>query len=217
MAVRYLTEREVQQARDRGEALTLEAGDQLTPAAKDAARLYDVVVVPGSARHRHDFHPGPGQILHVAVAADHGGVAMKTELVAWLRAQGHAVADHGAHSDAAVDYPDFALAAAAAVAAGDAHCGIVLDGAGIGSCMAANKVPGVLAANCHTVAAARNSREHNNANVLTLGAKMIDWNTVREVVEAWLATRYAGGRHQRRVDKLLAIEIRHLRPNAARL
>lgn len=214
--MRYWTEQDVMLARNRGEAVILDDSSRLTDAAADAARLYGVVVLPAHARHRHDWRPLPGNVTRIAIAADHGGFAMKRDLIALLRSENYAVVDHGTHSEDAVDYPDFALAAAAAVARGECHCGIVLDGAGIGSCMVANKVPGVLAANCHTAASARNSREHNNANLLTLGAKMIDLATAVEIVKAWLATPYAGGRHQRRVDKVVAIEIKHLRPGTDR-
>jgi len=112
-----------------------------------------------------------------------------------------------------VDYPDFAEAVARAVARGDAWLGIVLDSAGIGSSIAANKVPGARAALCYDRATARNSREHNDANVLTLGAKLIAPEAAREIVALWLATPFAGGRHQRRVDKIRSIEERSAKRN----
>jgi ribose 5-phosphate isomerase B len=108
----------------------------------------------------------------------------------------------------AVDYPDFAEAVGNAVARGEAWLGIVLDSAGIGSSIAANKVPGVRAALCYDRATARNSREHNDANVLALGAKLIAPEAAREIVALWLSTPFAGGRHQRRVDKIRSIEER---------
>lgn len=213
-APRWLTEHDVLRARDRGDAVVVDAGTKLTPAAIDAARLYRVTVVPADARNRHDWRPLRGHAVRVAIAGDHGAYAMKRDLVPLLRGWEYEVSDLGTDSEEAVDYPDFALAAALAVARGEAHCGVILDGAGIGSCMVANKVPGILAANCHTVAAAKNSREHNNANVLTLGAKMIDLAVAGEVLKAWLETPFGGGRHQRRVDKVVAVERRHLRPGA---
>jgi len=117
--------------------------------------------------------------------------------------------DLGTDSTAAVDYPDFAEAVANAVARSEAWRGIMIDSAGIGSAIAANKVPGVRAALCYDRASARNSREHNDANVLTLGALMIPAETAREIVAVWLDTAYAGGRHQKRIDKIIAIEERH--------
>ncbi len=216
MSTRFVIEPDVLAARDRGEAMVLEDGMQMTHAAADAAKLYDVTVVPADARHRHDWRPPAGHSVRVAIGCDHGGFPMKRDLLPVLQAAGCEVIDCGTDSEEAVDYPDFALAVARAVAAGRAHCGIVVDGAGIGSCMVANKVPGVLAANCHTIATARNSREHNNANVLTLGGKMLEPALAAEVVRAWLQTPFGGGRHQRRVDKIVAVETRHLRPGAVR-
>jgi ribose 5-phosphate isomerase B len=144
----------------------------------------------------------------IAIGADHGGFELKEQLKGHLRDWGYQVLDLGTDSAAAVDYPDFAEAVAIAVARGDAWLGIALDSAGIGSSIAANKVPGVRAALCYDRATARNSREHNDANVLTLGAKLLAPETAREIVALWLATPFAGGRHQRRVDKIRNIEER---------
>jgi ribose 5-phosphate isomerase B len=144
----------------------------------------------------------------VAIGADHGGYELKEQLKAHLRAWGYVVLDKGTDSAAAVDYPDFAEAVARAVAAGDAWRGVVLDSAGIGSSIAANKVPGARAALCYDRATARNSREHNDANVLSLGAKLISAEAAREILAIWLATPFAGGRHARRVEKIAAIEQR---------
>jgi ribose 5-phosphate isomerase B len=110
-----------------------------------------------------------------------------------------------------VDYPDFAFAVATLVSQGTAWRGIILDGAGIGSCMVANKVPGVRAALCYDTSTAVNSREHNDANVLTLGAGLIGPELARQIVAVWLDTAFAGGRHARRVDKIMEIEGRFAR------
>ncbi len=142
----------------------------------------------------------------VAIAGDHGGWRMKDAIGAWLTDHGYAVRDCGTHSDDAVDYPDLALAVAQLVADGSARWGIVVDGAGIGSAMAANKVPGVRAANCHDISSARNSREHNYANVLTLGAGFLGNALALQIVGAWLDTEWGAERHGRRVDKITAIE-----------
>jgi len=137
----------------------------------------------------------------VAIGADHGGFELKGLLMGALAEQ-YQVIDCGAYSKESVDYPDFAYAVAKLVADGRVWRGIIIDGAGIGSCMAANKVPGVRAAMCYDQATAVNSREHNNANVLTLGAGLIGPNLARQIVTAWLDTEFAGGRHARRVDKI---------------
>ncbi|MEX1248691.1 MAG: ribose 5-phosphate isomerase B [Anaerolineales bacterium] len=142
----------------------------------------------------------------VAIGSDHGGFAMKEELKKHLQDKNYEVLDCGTNSTEAVDYPDFAQAVANKVAGGEAWRGIVIDGAGIGSCMAANKVPGVRAALCYDHATAVNSREHNDANVLTLGAGLIGLALAKQIVDAWLSTEFGGGRHAKRVEKIMAIE-----------
>ncbi len=145
----------------------------------------------------------------VAVGADHGGFRLKERIAAALRERGLTVRDCGTDSTDAVDYPDFAHEVARLVASGEARWGIVVDGAGIGSCMAANKVPGVRAATCWDVSSARNSREHNHANVLVLGAGLIGLGLALEIVDAWLSTPWGGDRHARRVAKISEIEQRY--------
>jgi ribose 5-phosphate isomerase B len=147
----------------------------------------------------------------VALGADHGGYKMKEMLAAHLVKAGYQVIDCGTNSTESVDYPDFAFAVAEKVSLGYAWRGIVIDGAGIGSCITANKVPGVRAAMCYDYATAVNSREHNDANVLTLGAGLLGDNLVRQIVDTWLATEFGGGRHARRVDKIIAIENKFLK------
>jgi RpiB/LacA/LacB family sugar-phosphate isomerase len=142
----------------------------------------------------------------IAIAADHGGYSLKENLKPYLQQQGYQIDDCGTHSTESVDYPDFAYAAAKKVSDGEAWRGIIIDGAGIGSCMVANKVRGVRAAMCYDHATAVNSREHNNANVLTLGAGMIEPSLARQIVMTFLNTTFGGGRHARRVDKIMDIE-----------
>ena len=146
----------------------------------------------------------------LAIGADHGGYRLKERIAADLRERGFEVHDCGTDSTASVDYPDFAHRVARLVADGSCRFGIVVDGAGIGSCMAANKVPGIRAATCWDVSSARNSREHNHANVLVLGAGLIGENVALEIVEAWLSTPWGGDRHTRRVEKITEIERRYL-------
>jgi len=148
---------------------------------------------------------------NVALGADHGGFKMKEMLKAHLTEAGLGVIDCGTHSVESVDYPDLAFAVAEKVSQGEACRGIVIDGAGIGSCMTANKVPGVRAAMCYDYATAVNSREHNNANVLTLGAGLLGDNLVKQIVDIWLNTEFGGGRHANRVDKITAIEKKFLK------
>ena len=147
----------------------------------------------------------------VAIGTDHGGVDLKEILKKELAEKGYKVIDVGTHTKNSVDYPDIALAVAELVAEGKAWRGVVIDGAGIGSCMAANKVPGVRAALCYDYATAVNSREHNDANVLTLGAGLIGINLAKQILNTWLATEFGGGRHARRVDKITAIMDRYIK------
>ncbi len=155
--------------------------------------------------------PIPAAKGSVALAADHGGYELKEILKAFLAEQGYSVSDCGTDSPDSVDYPDFAFAAAQLVGQGRAWRAIVIDGAGIGSCMTANKVPGVRAAMCYDQATAINSREHNDANVLTLGAGLIGDNLAKQIVKVWLETSFGGGRHGRRVEKITRIERRFAR------
>ncbi len=147
----------------------------------------------------------------VAIGADHGGYEMKEALKADLAALGLEVLDVGTNNKEAVDYPDFAHAVAQAVSTGRAWRGIMIDGAGIGSCIVANKVPGVRAGMAYDVSSANNSREHNDTNVLTLGAGLIGLALAKQIVKVWLTTEFAGGRHAPRVDKISAVERRYLK------
>jgi ribose 5-phosphate isomerase B len=196
-----------------GGTLTVAAGAIVTPLARQAAMERHVSVAEGGAPPR-GAEPAPRPEI-VALGADHGGFALKETLKSFVRELGHDVVDCGTHGTWAVDYPDFALAVAQLVADGRAWRGIVVDGAGIGSCMVANKVPGVRAAMCYDKATAVNSRAHNDANVLTLGAGMIGIDVGKEIVGIWLSTAGGEGRHARRVAKITDIEHRFLRPAAA--
>lgn len=147
-----------------------------------------------------------GSNRRVAIGADHGGYGLKETLKSFLSESGYQVVDCGTNSSESVDYPDFAAEVAGQVAAGRVWRGVMIDGAGIGSCMAANKVPGVRAAMCYDHATAHNSREHNNANLLTLGAGLIGTSLAKQIVTTFLETEFGGGRHARRVDKIMKIE-----------
>ncbi len=151
--------------------------------------------------------PAPVAPRRVAIGCDHGGLALKEVLKRAVAEElGWQVHDCGTHSADAVDYPDFAAAVAREVASGRAARGIVIDAAGIGSTMAANKVPGVRCALCHDDATVLNAREHNDANVLALGAKVVHRGAATRMVRLFLETQFAGGRHERRVRKIMALE-----------
>jgi ribose 5-phosphate isomerase B len=142
----------------------------------------------------------------IALGADHAGFPLKEALKAWLGARGYGVVDFGTQSAESVDYPDFGAAVATAVAAGTAERGVLVCGTGIGMVMAANKVPGVRAAACTDAYTARMSREHNDANVLALGARVTGRDAAIEILDAWLGAAFAGGRHARRVAKLAQLD-----------
>ncbi|HEY0004927.1 MAG TPA: ribose 5-phosphate isomerase B [Pyrinomonadaceae bacterium] len=185
---------------EEGARLRVAEGARLTPLASDIVRERRIELV------RRVSRSGSRASRRVAVGADHGGFKMKEELKALLSELGHRVQDFGTHSEDAVDYPDIAHAVARAVSDKSADVGIIIDGAGVGSAMTANKVPGVRAAACYSVAVARNSREHNDANVLTLGSKTITGAEMREIVSIWLSTELSEERHRKRVAKIQAIE-----------
>jgi ribose 5-phosphate isomerase B len=185
---------------EEGARLRVAEGARLTPLASDIVRERRIELVRRVPRR------GSRESRMVAVGADHGGYQMKEELKAFLTELGHRVHDYGTNSEDAVDYPDFAHAVARAVADRSVDVGIIIDGAGVGSAMTANKVPGVRAAACYSVAVAKNSREHNDANVLTLGSKTINSALMREIVSAWLSTEISEDRHRKRVAKIVAVE-----------
>lgn len=197
-----------------GATLRVAADTLITPLARDAALARNVTLVVEGSSAATAPQPATGKggedpKRTVAIGADHGGFALKQELAEHLRQAGFRVLDVGTHSKDAVDYPDFAYAVARHVADGSAATGIVVDGAGIGSAMAANKVPGIRAALCYDLATASNAREHNYANVLTLGAGLIGPNLARQIVDKFLSTPWGAERHGRRVAKITAIEQRY--------
>jgi len=200
-----------------GSEFQVPARGLITPLARQVAmdrhiELRTAPTLPSPVKSNPQRPPDlSGSGKAIALGADHGGFKLKESLKAYLGELGHEVVDCGTSSTEAVDYPDFALAVAELVSQGKTWRGILVDGAGIGSCMAANKVPGVRAAMCYDQSTATNSREHNDANVLTLGAGLIGETLARQIVKTWLETPFAGGRHARRVEKIMETEGRFLR------
>lgn len=187
------------------------AGGGALPSEEEVRRLVAAVIEGVTAPTQAHAGPDPsGAATEVAVGSDHGGYRLKERIVADLRERGYEVDDCGTDSTESVDYPDFAHRVARTVADGGCRWGIVVDGAGIGSAIAANKVPGIRAATCWDISSARNSREHNHANVLALGAGLLGEALALQVVQAWLSTGWGGDRHARRVDKITEIERRFL-------
>jgi ribose 5-phosphate isomerase B len=193
-----------------------------SPSEQEVRSLVERVVdgVMGVEQDRSSEEPVPvtplpraseGTTVRIAIGADHGGFPLKERIGFKLRETGYEVVDCGTSSHEAVDYPDFAHAVAIEVASGACHYGIVVDGAGIGSAIVANKVPGVRAALCYDISTARNSREHNHANVLTLGAGLIGEALAWQIVQEWLSVEWGGDRHARRVAKIEVIERQYSR------
>ncbi len=197
-----------------GGQLSVPQGALVTPLARQVA-LDRRVTLSQTHTPQTPHTPTPSASQRtVAIGTDHGGYELKEALKGYLGELGYEVVDCGTDSKKSVDYPDFAFAVAQLVAQGRAWRGIIVDGAGIGSCMAANKVPGARAAMCYDQATAFNSREHNDANVLTLGAGLIGPSLAKQIVKTWLETEFGGGRHARRVNKILEIERRFLKDGA---
>ena len=193
-----------------GSTVELEPGGRVTPLAADTLRARRVTVVPAGTTDPTlppDLAP-ISPIARVVIGADHSGVALKAALVSHLRHAGKTVTDVGTSGPEPVDYPDIAGAVAIAVARGEADAGIVIDGAGLGSAIAANKVRGIRAAMCSTPTLARYARQHNGANVLALGATLLDLVEAKEIVDTWLSTPMNEARYIRRLLKVRRLEER---------
>jgi ribose 5-phosphate isomerase B len=197
---------------DVGATVELAAGGVITPLARDTlvARRVKVVGAEATDASLADLVPAP-EVRRVAVGSDHTGVKLKQLIVQHLRGCGVAVDDLGTHGGESVDYPDIADAVARTVARREADAGIVIDGAGIGSAIAANKVRGIRAAMCSDETIARYSREHNGANVLALGATLVTGEAALRILDVWLSTSMREPRYIRRLAKIRRIEERGLR------
>ena len=149
--------------------------------------------------------------MDIIIGSDHGGFSLKEELKAFLLKEGFKVSDYGTYSADPVDYPDIAFLVAEKVGKDGKSVGIIIDGAGMGSAITANKVPGIRAAACYDTVAAKNSRAHNDANILTLGSRITGAGLAQEIVRTWLCTPFEGGRHAARVRKIESVEKRFLR------
>ncbi len=185
---------------DFGARLRISENAKFTPLAQDIVQEKSIVLIKKSSRR------ASVKVKSVAVGSDHGGFQFKEQLKDFLAELGLQIRDFGTNSTDAVDYPDFAHAVAKAVGEKQVDAGIIIDGAGIGSAMTANKVPNIRAAACYSVALAKNSRQHNGANVLTLGSGQNSFAEIKEIVEAFLTTDLTEERHKKRVGKIETIE-----------
>ena len=192
---------------EHGETVALKPGGHVTPLAADTLKARRVTIIRDDQldRLQEDLVP-VADVRRIAIGSDHSGLSLKASIVAALRTKGIAVDDLGTLTPDPVDYPDTAARVAKAVARGEADAGIVIDGAGIGSSIAANKVRGVRAAVCHDLTMARYAREHNGANVLSLGATLILPEEALKIVDVWIATPMKEPRYVRRLAKIRALE-----------
>ena len=215
MARKLISEQTIIETARRGEtSIVLEKGMIVTDAAKDRALQLGITIGTKSVSVQKEPMAATGSAMTqglketIAIGSDHGGFQMKAVLKSMLEGSGHSVVDVGTYSEESCDYPDFAYAVARMVSLGEATKGIMIDSVGIASAIVANKISGIRAACCSDEFMARSSREHNNANVLTLGGKTLGIEVAKSIVTLWLATPFGGGRHQKRIDKIHDIEKR---------
>ncbi|MEW5800186.1 MAG: ribose 5-phosphate isomerase B [Bacteroidota bacterium] len=220
MAKRVLTEKDILSAVKQGKkSIVIEKDSVLTPSAHDAVRHYHLTITDQEEKPKET--PKQPQALSyqssqisstavggnlIVIGSDHGGYSTKEMLKKFLHEMGYRTLDVGTNSEEACDYPDYAYAVARIVAKGEAWRGIMIEATGVASAIVCNKVPGVRAAACYNEFVAQSSREHNDTNVLTIGAKALGAESIKSIVKVWLETWFGGGRHKRRVDKISDIE-----------
>ncbi len=208
---KLITERDILAAsKERRSRLQAAAETIVTPAAKDAARTRKIAIVKPASTLESLTISTPRQqnskIQAIVMGCDHGGFDLKIMLREFVEDMGYVTEDVGTFSTESVDYPDYAHLVAQKIAKNQMMVGVIIDGAGVGSAMTANKVPGVRAAACYDVYTAANSREHNYANVLTLGSRVTGIDIAKQILKVWLETDYGAERHKRRVDKIMQVE-----------
>ena len=209
---KLLTEGDVIRAwKNRKREIFIPPNGIVTPAAADAAKTRGIRIETSltdspQSISRPQISASTTVSNRVFLGADHGGFELKEVLERYLLELNYDVEDVGTHSTESVDYPDFAHLVASKVVESTGARGLIIDGAGVGSAITANKVPGIRAATCHDVYTARNSRAHNNANVLTLGSRVLGVDVAKGIVQVWLETSFEGGRHQARVSKMMDVE-----------
>lgn len=219
MAKKVLTERDILNAVKSGQkSIVADAHTILTPAAQDAVRSHrltitDKVEKPKEQQPQNSVSYQRASISQVQVGnnlivigSDHGGYRTKELVKKYIAELGYQTLDVGTNSEEACDFPDYAYAVARIVAKGEAWRGIMIDATGVASSIVCNKIPGVRAVACYNEFVAQSSREHNDANVLTLGAKALGDATIKSIIKIWLETWFGGGRHKKRVDKISDIE-----------
>jgi len=218
MKKNLISEQTILEAVKKGERIVFCENDSIiTDAAKDRASQLGIVIQRKDSKQKISDIKNKETTAKIstketiAIGSDHGGFSMKEQLKPYLTNLGYKVIDLGTNSEESCDYPDFAFSVAAMVQNGNASRGIIIDSVGTASAMVANKIPGIRAACCFNEYSARSSREHNDANIITLGGKVLGIEMAKSIVKIWLETQYAGGRHQKRLDKITDIERKFLK------
>ena len=216
MTKQLISEQVVNQAAKTGQkTIAVECAAIITSSARDKAAYFGIRFVsraqssPESIIVNTDKPLGEKETL--AIGCDHGGFHLKQVLIPYIENLGYRVIDVGTYTEEPCDYPEFAYMVARMVSLGEASRGIIIDGVGVASAIVANKVPNIRAACCHTEFVAKSSREHDDANILTLGGRVVGAEAAKSIVEVWLKMWFGGGRHKARVDKIMEIEKRYLK------
>ncbi len=207
---KLLTEKDIYNAAKESEIILIGKDDILTPSAQDKIKEMGLKVVDRDEAEKlgDESHKlfKTTRLNRIVIGSDHTGFRTKNLLTKVLTEKGYQLLDVGTYDEKSCDYPDFAFAAAKKVQESEADFGIIIDATGIPSAITANKLNGIRAATCYNEFSARSAREHNDANVLVLGAKALGEETIISILEVWLITKFGGGRHQRRLDKITGIE-----------
>ncbi len=195
--------------------LKVSGNEIFTPSALDKIRELNISLEKESKQTKSEITANKSgessAIKKIGIGSDHTGFTVKKEIIGFLSEKGFEVIDYGTYDEQSCDYPDFALTVAKNVVLNEVDAGIIFDATGIPSAITANKLPGIRAATCYNEFSAKSSREHNNSNVLVLGAKTLGMETIKSILDVWLKTDFLGGRHQRRLDKIRTIEIQILK------
>lgn len=207
---KLFTEKDIYDAAKESKTILVGRDDVLTPSAKDKIKELGMTIIDkDEAEKLGNEIPGAAKAARsniIVIGSDHTGFKIKNVLTKILTEKGFNLIDVGTYDEKSCDYPDYAYAAAKKVQNGDAYFGIVIDATGIPSAITANKLAGIRAATCYNEFSARSAREHNDANILVLGARTLGEETIKSILEVWLKTGFEGGRHQKRLDKISGIE-----------
>lgn len=207
MAQKLITEDDIKKMLKSGlREIVIEKGTVLTPLAIDRIRHSGLNIVSSSSSYIDS-----NVNVKICIGSDHTGVKMKKLLYDYLKIKGYDLLDVGTFTEDAVDYPDIAYKVANSLVIGEVKLGIIIDATGIPSAITANKIPGIRAATCYNEFSAKSSREHNDANILVVGARSLGEETIKSIADVWLSSKFLGDRHQKRIDKIKAIEEKFLK------